>query len=172
MSRSVVLFSLFCGCLAAASGAQEVFAGGRVSFDVPTGFQQLTPQEVARKYPAATSPMQVYATDLHGVSIAYGATVHALRPDQLAEAKDALANSMSSTRSDLQWVSKDVVTINGTRWVHLEFISQAIDSKIHNHLLATSVDGKMVMITFNATVAKYASYKAALDRTRASLRVR
>lgn len=73
---------------------------------------------------------------------------------------------------NIKWIKQGFTDINNVRWVQLEFISRAIDTKIHNETYFTSFDGKMLGFNFNSTVEQYDAHKAELSKSRNSITIK
>ena len=130
-----------------------------------------TREEIDVKYPRANAPGQVYGNERRTVTIAVGMSGTALAADQLAEAHDALGEVMPQLMPGLEWLTREIVTINGRRWIHFAMVTPAVDTKIRNEMYMTSFRGKMLLVNLNATIGEYDAYKGALEEVRSSLRV-
>ena len=146
-------------------------AMGDVSFVVPAAFTELTREEITAKFPRANAPGRVFGNPKRTVTVAGGPTPQPMRPDQLDEARTALEAQLPQLMPKMEWVAREILTINGTRWIHFGMITPAIDTKIRNDMLMTSVGGKVVALNLNSTVEEYPKDQQALDQIRGSLRV-
>lgn len=86
--------------------------------------------------------------------------------------KSFMESFIEKQKKGLQWLRKEFIEINGQGWIHFEFISQAVDTKIHNHLYLTSMDERVLMFNFNATIEEYDGYKDALERSKDSIQIK
>jgi hypothetical protein len=161
--------------LAAGGGgyAQErvSLAEGRLSFEVPDGFRPLTAEEIALKYPNGNPPGYAYANERADVSIAVQFSAAGVAPSELPRLQASMEQTLPRVIPGLQWLTREIVEIDGRGWVHLELTSFAVDTDIHNHMYLTSFDGRMLGINMNSTVGAYEGVRAALGRTRDSIRV-
>lgn len=146
---------------------------GRVSFVLPPGFTPMTADEIALKFPrrGGNQPQYAYANDRRSVAIAITFSSSAVSPQQLPELKDVLQRSIQQAIPNTQWLNQEIIQINSTSWAHLEFVSPAIDTNIHNDTYFTSFDGKMLGFNFNATVEQYGAFESALRQTRDSISI-
>ena len=145
---------------------------GIVSFVPPEGFTPPSDEVIRKKFPNATSPATVYANARTTTSIAISYhPAQALTPEQLPEFKSVMRAFMEKQQVGSEWLKDELVEINGRRWVHFEVVTAAVDAKIHNHMLFTSVDRRMLLFNFNSTLSEYATYEDALARSIASIRV-
>lgn len=68
-------------------------------------------------------------------------------------------------------LTRDFVTIHGTRWARLELESNALDTEIHNLLLMAPLDGQPVMFNFNSTKQEFPKVKDALTKSMNSITI-
>lgn len=145
---------------------------GMVSFVPPQEFSRLSEEVISAKFPEAKGPGIVYGNSKTTVSIAVTyPPQRVLRPEQLPDFKSFMESLIEKQKEGMQWLRKEFVEINGQRWIHFEFISQAVDTKIHNHMYLTSLDERALMFNFNATVEDYDGHKDALERSKDSIRI-
>jgi hypothetical protein len=145
-------------------------ADGRIRFTVPAGFTQMSKEEIATKFPrTANPPSYAYANDKRSVTIALTLSPAKVRPEQLPELKTALRPQISKAVPGLEWLKDELIPLNNTQWVRYEFVSPAIDTKVHNDAYFTSFDGKMIGFNFNSTVAEWDAAQAELMKTRDSI---
>ncbi len=154
-----------------AAGELVSLAHGRVSFEPPPGFRPMTEEMIRFKFPRGNPPTHVYANEKLNVSVAITFSPQPLSPTQLPELKSAMEQTLPRMVPGLKWLAREIVEINGTRWVHFELTSHAIDTDIHNHMYMTSFDGKLFGFNFNSTIAQYERYRESLTRSRNSIRV-
>lgn len=183
--RTTLVYVSFCLLICGASHAQTAATtpsgvepqrvslyDGIVSFVPPEGFTPPSDEVIRKKFPNATSPATVYANARTTTSIAISYhPSQALKPEQLPEFKAAMRSFMEKQQVGSEWLKDELVEINGRRWVHFELVTVAVDARIHNHMLFTSVDRRMLLFNFNSTLNEYATYEDALARSIASIRV-
>lgn len=150
---------------------QVNLANNRVSFVLPPGFTAMTSEEIALKFPSrgGNRPQYVYANERRNVSIAITFSNSRVTPRQLPELKAVLQKSLKRMMPEIEWLTEEITTINSNPWAHLEFISRAIDTQVHNDTYFTSFDGKMLGFNFNSTVKQYDAVKSELRNTRDSI---
>ncbi len=93
-----------------------------------------------------------------------------LEPTQITEFKAAMENALKQ-RSDLEWETSEILTIGGRKWMHFVFTSQAVDQKIRNEMLGTSMEGRALLVNLNWHSQRLPKYKDALARLRGSLKL-
>ncbi len=144
---------------------------GRVVFEPPTGFRELTQQEISLKFSRGNPPSAVYANDDMSVSVSIVFSPAAVEPPHLEDLKSAMEQTLPRLIPNLTWVKREMVNLNGTTWVHFELTSSAIDTDIYNHMYMTSFDGKMLGFNFNSTKGKYPAYSHQLEKSFQSIHI-
>jgi len=168
LSRVAILILIF---LPASAQDRVSMADGRVSFVPPDGFRAMTEAEIKLKYPRSNAPQYVYSNEPMNVSIAITFSPQAVTLEGLPQLKAAMEQALPRLVPGLNWLTREIVEINGRPWVHFEMTSFAVDTDIHNEMYMTAFDGKMLGFNFNSTVAQYDRYKDALKRSRDTIRV-
>ncbi len=161
------LLTLWCLLLTLAS-AESAF-GGKLKFDLPTGFRPMSAKEIEQKFPATNPPQVAYANSSKTCTMAMTHSNSKLEPAQLPEFKSFMEGTLKQ-RQDLEWEASELVTIGGKQWMRFVFVSQAVDQKIRNEILGTSFQGRALLVNLNCTVKDYPTYKKGLDKLRDSLR--
>lgn len=144
---------------------------GRVSFVPPAGFKQLTKEEIAKKYFRGNPPQYVFGIRSLSVNVAVTFSNAKVSPEQLPEYKEAMEEMLPRLIPGLQWLTRELIDVDGRKWFHLEMTSYAIDTDIHNHLYATSFDGKLLIFGFNSTVKEYSQMKEPLEKSFRSIKL-
>jgi hypothetical protein len=172
MTRRTILTAplafLVGGVAAAAPGPLPLKDVG-LQFTPPPGFGRWSRKQVFAKFPAAQPPRYVFAPDTRGrVSIAFTSEKVPAGTD-LPKLKAMLEEAYSHLPG-MKWLLRETLELNGRKWVHLEFISRAVDTNIHNDLLAmVRPNGEYVGVNFNAVTSEWDRNKAALVKSRATL---
>jgi len=73
---------------------------------------------------------------------------------------------------EVQFLSEEVVTINGRQWVHFEVLSEVPDIALHNHQYTTSFNGGALVVGFNSTPQEYPQFKDAFLKSAQSIEVK
>ncbi|WP_194973047.1 hypothetical protein [Aquiflexum lacus] len=123
---------------------------GKASMMVPENFKLMNSEMLALKYPnVGHQPTEVY-TNLEGtINIALNHTKNVASEDNLQEVKKAMDAQIN--KPPIEFIKSELVQLNGNRCILMEFKSQAVDSKIYNLMLITSLEGRLAMVTFNCT---------------------
>ncbi|HEY0158471.1 MAG TPA: hypothetical protein VGF28_14405 [Thermoanaerobaculia bacterium] len=172
MLKNVVLVCLLAvPSLFAQESRVEVY-DGTVSFVPPEGYSRLSEEIVARKFPAASPGTVVYsnARTTHSISITHPPQ-RALKAEDLPEFKPYMESMIEAQSKGIEWLKKEIVQLGDRKWVHLEFISQGLDMKIHNDFYLTSRDDRMLAFNFNAPAAGYETPRKQFDAVRGTIRL-
>lgn len=98
---------------------------------------------------------------------------HGLQPDGLTTYMDKKIAEYTKGLSwlpKLNWLKKEIVTINGRQWVDLRFIAprqkakDALDGLMYTRILATSYDGQLLEIMFTSNTDPNRALKEKIDQ--------
>jgi hypothetical protein len=174
----VLLFIMLSGAQAYAQATEErvQFKDGRVSFVLPAGFKAMSKEDINLKFGrngAAYAPDFAYsANERHNVAVAFGAKGSGLPPIALEELKKMMEKQLESSIPGLEWIEREIVTLNGTRWIRLHLKSPAVDTGVINDMYFTTFDGQLLLFNFNSTIAQYEKYKESLRKSAETITVK
>ena len=119
---------------------------GGISLKIPKDFGIMSQEYLEVKYPLEDRPSLVYTNEDGSINIGYSVKETSLDNDEAEETTKQVANIYDDIFDsvDFDIIKKDEHNIG-----MLKFISPAVDSNIYNHLMIMSVDGKVVMVSFN-----------------------
>ena len=157
---------------AALAGETINIPDSTVTFEAPTSFTPLTPEEIAAKYLRARPPKYVIGNARRTTSIGYDILPRPIKDAELEQGLDIFGTFMGRAIANLVWKRKEIVEMQGQRWIWLEMTSSAIDTDIYNIMLITPFDGRMVIFNFNSTKEEFAQNEAALRASVASIRLK
>jgi hypothetical protein len=109
----------------------------------------MTDEERTTKYPHRDGPKVVFTNNEGNTDIAINQKQNRIPPDQIDMLRQVLSKSMRNVHPSATWYQDKVHVINGRSFSYLELTTPAIDMKIRNHMLATSADGILLMISVN-----------------------
>jgi hypothetical protein len=118
---------------------------------LPADFTLMDEEMLRVKYPNENRPTLVYTNPAGSVNIAVNHTANRASPAQIRQLHAQLDTSIRQAQPQAQWMFSGVWNHAGREWAQLEFNTQAVDTKIHNMMLATSADNRVLMLTFNTT---------------------
>ena len=151
--------SLSLGLALQAAGAQapalhtRSVLGGRVTLLIPRGFEPMSTELLVRKYPSANRPNLVYSNSATTINVALEHTAHHLPATQLAAAHQSIRSTFQQMYPSAEWFRSEIRAINGRQFFLLDLRTPAADTAIRNILVGTSLDDRLLMISFNVTRA-------------------
>lgn len=154
---------LVIACSAGWVNADEVqIADTGITFEAPEGFEVLGDEVIAAKWPSSQKPKWVVGNEGATTTIAYD-----LKPNDISAAPmDALLEQFEGLFERMvpgvEWIETDVIELDDREWVFLEFTSNAVDTDIHNIMLATSHGKEMLVFNFNSTKEEFDQYSEEL----------
>ena len=148
------------------------FLTGKVEVSVPEQLQLMDKKMFELKYPYENPT----------TTIAYGdedATVSLLispRQDKATQAdlpkyQQMLNNSFSNNPS-IDFKKSEIKNINGRDFIVIEMITPAADTRVYNIMFVTSLEGKLLMNTFNCTVEKMKEWQPIAEKILSSVKVK
>ena len=164
---------LLAGALIAIGGHAEPVRVGdsSVVFEAPKGFAPLSQELIDLKWPTKRAPRFAVGNERGTTTVAYDFKPHKIPQERLAEVKESFSNLMDRVVPGIQWVSRDIIELDGQRWVYLEMTSTAVDTDIHNIMLVTGVGDEMLVFNFNSTKEEFPKVEAALRESLRSIRM-
>ena len=121
------------------------------------------------KYPSRRAPKTVLTNEAGTINLALSHTNDKVAPSQLTLFGRSMENTLKPRAS--KWIGTQQRTINGTDWVVLEFHTAAIDTGIQNLMAFTSLDGRTLVFSFNATEKEAAEWWPVAEAVVDSLRL-
>ena len=146
--------------------------GGKVSLLLPADFAPMTEEVMRRKYPSSYRPGLVYTNAATTVNVALEHTVHKVQAGTLAAVYEAMRTAMKNMHPSAVWFRNQIRTINGREFFLLELRTPAIDTPVRNIMVGTSLDDRLLMISFNCTAALEAEWMATGNRIIESITVK
>ena len=137
-----------------------ILLDGKLTVDLPNGFELMNEEMLVAKYPASNRPTLVYTNDSGSINFAFNHTKNQISADQLPELLPAFVQQFNSIYPQIEWFKKEVEIVNGKNFVVLEFITPAIDSRIYNIMYVTVLEGRMLMCSFNCMESQKDAWEA------------
>lgn len=176
VALALLLLVLLSGAQAQAQTGERVqLKDGRISFVPPAGFKPMSKEDINVKFGrkgAAYAPEFAYSNERQNVSVAVGFGGSGLQAAQLDELKKFLEAQFERHVPGVEWIEREIITRNGTRWIHFYTKAPAIDTDIINDMYATVFDGQILFFNFNSTVAQYENYKESLRKSAETITVK
>lgn len=145
---------------------------GKVHVDLPSGFDIMSEEMLAAKYPASNRPTLVYTNEDGSVNFAFNHTINQITEDKLPEVLPAFVQQFNSIYPKIQWLKKDVEKVNGKYFIIMEFITPAVDTRIYNLMYVTELDGKMLMCSFNCMESQKSEWEVKAKESLDSIEVK
>lgn len=125
---------------------------GKVTLLLPLVFTQMDESTLLMKYPnTANRPTEVYTNYNGSVNIAFNHTANPINEHDLDQVQTAIQQQLSRTNG-IEMLQTEHLKVNDSEFVTIEFISNAIDTKIYNTMFITVLNGKLLLGTFNCTL--------------------
>ena len=140
--------------------APRTFFDGRLTMLVPVGFEPMSEEMLSFKYPHQRRPTLVLTNPGGSVNVALNHTQNKVLNDQVPEMHQAMDQMFRRLYPSAEWNRSETGQRDGMRYSTLDLVTPAIDTEIRNIILAVSLDGRMLLISFNCVrelEAKWAS---------------
>ncbi|MBK5142343.1 hypothetical protein I2494_01160 [Budviciaceae bacterium BWR-B9] len=122
---------------------------GKAAITFPENFSLMSDSQLQKKYPADSRPGEAYQAENGKVTFAFNLTENKISEDQLSLASEAMKAQLEEFSPELTEVK-----INGHKAVMIEMTTPDPDSddlEIKNVMLISSLNGKLLISTFNTT---------------------
>lgn len=119
----------------------------KLEIAIPATFDKMSAEMQREKYPNSKPSQLVYTDSRGSINIALSQTANDVKDKQIAEAKDNLKNAVKASAKE--WYQDGVAKVNGKNIAYLEFLSDAADSRVYNHMMLLEADHKLLIISFN-----------------------
>lgn len=124
-----------------------------IEIKLPADFKFMEANVLATKYPPNNKPSEVYTNEDATVNIAFKKTEQLLGKQKVFVEGKKLEQQLTSN-GKVQLISSEQIKANGNNIHVFSFYSNAIDTKVYNVMFVFSLKGKMVIGSFNCTIAQ------------------
>ncbi|THB75041.1 MAG: hypothetical protein D6B25_12620 [Desulfobulbaceae bacterium] len=145
---------------------------GKVSLLTPENFGPMPQDILELKYPSSRRPTEVLSDTTGGVTLAFNHTKNQMTPHQIKEAHASISQMFHNLYPSAQWLRDETITQNGQVFMVLELITPAIDTQIHNIMYGTSVDNRLLLVSFNTTIEQSAHWLPVGNKIMESLTIK
>lgn len=143
----------------------------KVEVLIPRTFKIMDEKMISVKYPLKQhSVFQVYTDEDATVNIAFEHTLNKATLQDLPAIKQVFEQQFNQTQIDFR--KSEIKQINGRDFIVIEMITPAMDTEVYNLLFVTSLDGKLLMGTFNCTVEKMKEWQPLAKQILSSVKVK
>jgi hypothetical protein len=146
--------------------------GGRVSILMPADFTPMSAGMVAVKYPVGSPPSHVYTNADSSVNLTLNHTPLPVKLDELGMVLESLMTHFKTTYPAAAWFRSEMRTIQGRPFALVELRTTLGVAVRRNIIVATSLDDRLLMITFNVDTTIEAQWLAAGNRIIESIGVK
>ena len=137
----------------------------KVTFIAPEGFQPLSKELIATKWPTNQAPAYAVGTSSGSTSVAYDLKPRHVPQEALSEAQKAFTEVFERVIPGLEWRKNEIIEHSGQKWLLMEMTSNAVDTDIYNIMMLTGIDGKMLVFNFNSTREDFPRYEEELRKS-------
>ncbi len=132
---------------------------GAVVLDVPVDFRPMSQAQREKRYAAGQRPSVVLANSAGDVNIAFNLTPNEMTLDQLSDFQRQMAALFRGQVDDGNWIGSSTTQICGLDWFTIEMRTEAFGTKVWNLIAGTSCNGRLLLISFNATTEQEDDWK-------------
>jgi len=129
----------------------QTVLGGEIALLIPHGFDVMSDEMLRSKYPSEPRPTLVYSNDTGSVNIAINHTNDRMPPDRIAAFHTYIDTVFRRTYPSATWYRSEVTAINDRTWFVLDLRTPAIDTEVRNIMAATSLEDRLLLVSFNVT---------------------
>ncbi len=142
-----------------------------ITFDAPKGFEALSKEVIAAKWPSNRPPAYAVGTPNGTTNVAYDLKPHSLSQEALPQFQKEFTQIFERIIPGIRWKKNEIIMHSGQKWLLMEMTSNAVDTDIYNIMLATGYAGKMLVFNFNSTKEEFPKYEAALRQSMKSIKL-
>jgi len=124
---------------------------GKLSLLVPDEFSEMDDETLKLKYPSERRPTLVYTNKSGSINVAINHTKDRMPQSDIGAFHKQLDGMFRNLYPSATWFNSGVIDINGRDWLTLNLRTPAIDTEIRNIIVGTSVDGRLLLVSFNVT---------------------
>lgn len=170
MKTKLILVLMIAGMCTAFSEPLKVADTG-VTFEPPAEFKKVPQQIVDLKWPNKNAPRFVVGNESASTTIAYDLKNNRVPEAQLPLVKEEFTKPFNRVIPGIRWKKSEIIEHSGQKWLYLEMTSNAVDTDIHNIMLVTGYQGKMLIFNFNSTRGDFKRYEAQLRASIKSIKL-
>lgn len=113
---------------------------------LPSDFEILDEEILKIKYPSENRPSLAYSNEDASINIVFNLEDNSLSNNQINEYISSLEEIFNKITEDLE---TNIIIKDNHNIGELSFVTNAIDTKIYNHMIAFSINGELRLISFN-----------------------
>lgn len=151
---------------------EERAVNEKVSLRVPREFKVMSEEMKKSKYPSAGRPSWVYTNERGSVNVTANVVNQKVLPEQLSAVQKLVEATFKKKFPNAEWFRSELTAINGRQFVLVELRTPASDTLVRNIIIATSLEDKLLMISFNVTKELESEWLAVGNRVIESVRIK
>ncbi len=145
----------------------------KINILLPKDFVLMQNDMLKLKYPIAGSrPTEVYTNESGSINFAFKHTINRINEDNLSEIFPVFIKQFNSIYPQIQWIGKEVKSLNNKNFIVLEFITPAVDTRIYNLMYITELDGNMLMCSFNCIESQKEEWQSKAKQSLNSIEIK
>jgi hypothetical protein len=130
---------------------ERSFLDSKLFIQMPKEFEVMGEQMLKLKYPSERRPTLVYTNERGTVNVALNHTQDRVTLSQLPDLHKTVETTFRNAYPSATWFRNELTEINGRRCFLLDLRTPAIDTRVRNLILGTSLQGRFLIISINAT---------------------
>jgi hypothetical protein len=147
---TTALLAAFLTVATAVSGATDSLKpwnllGGKVTMLVPPGLALMSEADKREKYPGDNAPAYVLTNEDWSTNIAFDHKKISMKPGEVHELEQPMRQHMSNAKINWSGVRK----LNGVEFLLIDADVRLEDATVHNLIAVTSLEGRMLVISYN-----------------------
>jgi hypothetical protein len=138
---------LLCIGVAQAAGPLQLrtLLDGKVAMSVPSGLGLMSDADKSERYPGRNAPAYVLTNEDWSVNIAFDHKQVPMKPAEVGELEGPMRQQLAGAKINSSGVRK----INGADFLVIDADITRPDATIHNLMAITSLEGRMLVISYN-----------------------
>lgn len=124
---------------------------GKLSLLIPGQFSVMDDEALRIKYPNERRPTLAYTNESGSVNVAINHTKDRLPKTKIEAFHKQMDGMFRNLYPSATWFESGVIEINGCNWLTLNLRTPAVDTEIRNIMVGTSVEGRLLLVSFNVT---------------------
>ena len=141
---------------------------GKITMQLPTEFTTMSDEVRKVKYPGANAPSVVMTDATTTVNVALDHKPVNITPAQVKDLEPALRQQLASARIN----SGGLQTLNGHEFLVMDFDTPAQDGIIRNVMAMTSLDDRLLVVSYNCMLNRHPDCGALGTQLIESIRVK
>lgn len=103
------------------------------------------------KYPTDHGPTDVYSDETGAVNVAIHHTQDKMPQRHLVTFHKHIDEAYRKAQPSATWLFSGIINVDGRNWFKLVLRTPALDTEIHNTVLGTSLDDRLLLVSLNVT---------------------